>query len=92
MIIILYLCYFSGTQIFGNARCEKCKRATGPFIGECRKLQGHFCGGCGACVRDSYATTCKVRDAPSLLPKEVKIVEKRLRSRQQTKAPTKYTA
>jgi hypothetical protein len=89
---IIYLCHFSGTEITGDARCEKCKRATGPFKGECRKLEGHFWGGCGACVRDGHATTCEVQDAPSPPPKQVEIVEKTLRGGRQTKAPTKYTA
>ena len=39
---IIYLCHFSGTEITSDAWCEKCKRATGPFIGECRKLEGYF--------------------------------------------------
>jgi Protein of unknown function (DUF3716) len=79
-------------QINGDAQCEKCKRATSPFIGECRKLEGHFWGGCGACVRDGHATTCEVRDKPSPPPKQVEIVEKTSRSGRNIKAPAKYTA
>ena len=89
---IVYLCHFSGTEITSDAQCEKCKRATSPFIGECRKLEGHFQGGCRACVRDGHATTCEVRDAPSLPLKQVEIVEKTSCGGRQTKAPAKYTA
>ena len=79
-------------QITGDAWCEKCKRATSLFIGECRKLEGYFWGGCRACVRDGHAITCEVRDTPSLLLKQVEIVEKTSRGRRNTKALKKYLA
>ena len=65
---------------------------TGPFIGECKKLRGHFWGGCGTCIRDRHAIIYKVQDTPLPLLEQVEIVEKKSRCGRETKALAKYTA